>query len=175
MKIIYKILFLTLLLNGCNTNEDDLDNTVTNSTLRSLLKEIIFHEDSLLRIRPTYGEIKSYNIIFSQEKHRCFVKLIAYFDVYDSHAMDGYFMYQGKYVSVYGLSSVCGENFINKKKLKYGLIPDLFDFDRNAFELAIKMKQEPPPPPPPGEPYYKIYFIASPESFIKVSDYDDLP
>jgi hypothetical protein len=173
MKIVFKIFFLAFLLNGCITIDNDLNKIVTNSTLRHHLKQIIAHEDSLLNVYPTYGLIKSYTITFSQEEQKCFVELIAYFNVYDSHAMDGYFIYQEKYISIYG-TSTCGNNFINPKKLKHGLIPDLFDFDNHAFHEALNMHKEPPAPPPPGEPYYRKYYIASPKNFIKVADYDDL-
>jgi hypothetical protein len=125
-----------------------------------------------MTVYPTYGVIKSFNITFMQEDRNCYIELIADFNIYDSHAMDGYFVYNKKYISVYGLSTKCGNNFINERKLNHGVISGLFDFDKEAFDEALKMNKIPPPPPPPGEPYYRKYLIDSP-NLIKVEDYDD--
>jgi hypothetical protein len=173
MKNLFTLIWIATFISGCNTTSNDINRIITNPILQDCLKQIISHEDSLQKNIPTYGIIKSFTITFSQENQKCFVEFVADFDNYDSHAMDGYFIYDGKYISFYGASSICGDNFINKKKLKHGLIPGLYDFNNKAFELAIKEGLPGPPPPPPGEPYYRKYLISSPEVFVKVKDYDD--
>jgi hypothetical protein len=168
------LIFVATLLSGCDTTGDNINRIITNPIFQDRLKQIINHEDSLQKIFSTYGNIKSFTITFSQENQKCFVEFLADFDNYDSHAMDGYFIYNGKYVSIYGLSPECGYNLINKNKLKHGLIPGLYDFNRKAFEIAIREGQTPPPPPPPGEPYYRKYLIVDKDNFQIVDDNDKI-
>jgi hypothetical protein len=173
MKYLYILALVVTLFYGCNTPHGNLEHFVTNPVLQDCLKRIINHEDSLQKIISTYGNIKSFTVTFSKENYKCFIEFVADFDYYDSHAMDGYFVFNGKFVSIYGLSSECGDIFINKKNLKHGLIPGLNDFDNKAFESAIKKGLPPPSTPPPREPYYRKYLISSPTTFIKVKDYDN--
>ncbi len=137
------------------------------------LDQIIAHEDSMRNVYSTYGEVKSYTITFSQDQSGCYVELVGDFENYDSQTMIGYFRYKSKIVSIYGLSSTCGNNFINKSKLKTGLILGLNDYNPNSFYLYSKSHLPVPPPPSLGEPFYRKYLIVSGNDLKKIDDFDD--
>jgi hypothetical protein len=168
------LMFLTTVFYGCGFKNDKVDKIITNPRLLASLTDVINHEDSLSITHATYGVIKSFKITFSEENNKCFVSIVGDFDYYDSHAMNGYFIYKNKTVTVYGITSNCGNNFISKSKLKIGKIEGLKDFDYEEFQNAIRLQIPPPPPPPPSEPYYRKYLIVDKDNFLIVEDYDKL-
>jgi hypothetical protein len=168
------IIFLIYLLNSCLRVDEDVNKIITNSALLNCLNKIIAHEDSMRNVYSTYGEVKSYAITFSRDPTGCYVELEGDGHNYDSQTMIGYFSYKSKFVSVYGLSSNCGRDFINTRKLKKGLIVGLSDYNPNYFYVYTKAHLPVPPPPSLVEPYYRKYLIVSHNSFKKVEDYDEM-
>jgi hypothetical protein len=166
------LLFLIIIPQGCGLKNEKVDEIVTSPKLLLCLTDIINHVDSFTVAYETYGIIKSFNVTFTEENNKCFVTIMGDFDYYDSHAMQGYFMFKNKTVTIYGVTSFCGRNLININKLKKGKINWLNDFDNEQFNNAIKLNITPPAPPPPREPYYRKYLIADKDNFQLVEDYD---
>lgn len=172
-QILTILLFLTTLLYGCGFKNDKDDKIITNPRLLACLSDVIDHVDSLSKTHATYGVIKSINVTFIEENNKCFVSIVGDFNYYDSHAMNGYFIYKNKTVTVYGITSSCGNNLIKRSKLKTGKIKGLIDFDNEEFDNAIRLNLPPLPPPHPREPYYRKYLILD-DNFQIVEDYDNL-
>jgi len=171
MKRLILIGLIITFIYSCSNKNESVNNIVISPILLTSLTETINHEDSLTNTIPTYGEIKSFKITFSETENKCFVYIEGDFDYYDSKAMNGYFMYKNKAVSIYGINDKCGIEFINQKKLRKGKIEGLKDFDYNNFMEAILSNRT--PPPPPGEPYYRKYLIINNDSLKLLETRDD--
>jgi hypothetical protein len=159
------------LLAQCTPKNEDINDIIISPILLTAINNTIDHVDSLTITNPTYGEIMSFIITFKEIDNKCFVIIEGDFNYYDSKAMNGYFIYKRKAVSIYNAKEKCGIELINLKYLRQGKINGLTDFDHKQFDEAIKLNQEPPPPPPPREPYFRKYLIVSKNEFKLIDFY----
>jgi len=170
MQNLFWLILVILLFHSCGHGKDkfsqniSVDKIVINPRLLTNLTEFMDYQDS------SKCDNKSYLITFSKIDNKCYVEIKCSFDYYDSKAMNGYFMYKGHSVSVYGMKTNCGMKLINQTNLIQGKIEGLLDYDMSPYENIEKNEiippPPPPPPPPPGEPSYRKYIIV--DDFILI-------
>ena len=158
---------LIILFNNCKFQNESIDKTITSSSLLKILTEFINHVDS---VRNTNGFIESILITFSENDNKCYVLIEGDFIYYDSKAMNGYFRFKDKAISVYGINTECGNELINLNNLKKEKIEGLIDYDYS--QLTDKNLRQPPlPPPPPREPYFRKYLIVNKDNLKLIDKY----
>ncbi|MCH2232449.1 MAG: hypothetical protein MK105_19085 [Crocinitomicaceae bacterium] len=103
--------------------------------LRSIIKGVIDFDDSLAEANPVYSTQKSYLLDFYYDSldQECKVYFIHHDYYYNSVSMDGYFLFNEKYISVFYSKSNCYENLINVTDLKTGKIDSLYDTSEGGY------------------------------------------
>jgi len=129
-------------------------------------KEIL---KTMNHIDSSCSNVKSILIEFDKNDNDLNVTITGDFIYYDSKAMNGFFMYKDKYISIYGLQSDDDNSYIDLNKLQKGKILGLVDYDYSQLERYDK-DNPPLPPPPPREPYYRKYLVVNKDS-LKLIDY----
>jgi hypothetical protein len=163
LKNIIGIIFGFLLISSCKQSTYNINEIVISDCLNKELIKTIDHIDS------SCSNVKSVLIEFDKSNNDLNFTITGDFIYYDSKAMDGFFVYKDKYVSVYGLKGNDDNSFINLSKLQKIKIKGLVDYDYSQLERFDK-DNPPLPPPPPREPYYRKYLIINKDSF-KLIDY----
>ena len=166
MTIIKKnlLLIVTVIAFSCKTSDYNLKDIFISDNLGRLLVQMVDHLDSI------GDKSKSIWVKFENDSNSSYLTIIANFNNYDSKAMDGYFRYKDRFISVYGLKNKLNNKFIDLDKLFHGKIDILWDYDYEALNNTNSLKP-PPPPPPPGEPYFKKYLILGKNSFKLVQQW----
>ena len=152
-----------LLIGSCKQKTNNINEIVISNCLHKELIRTISHIDS------SCNNIKSVLIEFDKNNNELNVTITGDFIYYDSKAMDGFFVYKDKFISIYGLKGNDDNLFINLSRLQKGKIKGLVDYDYSQLDRFDK-DNPPLPPPPPREPYYRKYLIINKDSF-KLIDY----
>lgn len=151
----FLLVFLIFIQIGCKKHTS-IDSIILKPIVVKTLDSLISYSDKTGNSLFSTEDHDSYWIYFYKKNGKCYLRLMANFNFYDEHEVEGYTLYKNKVLTFYGMNDQCNTQVIDKSKINTS-IKKIKNYIQSYDDII----------PPPNTPS-NFDFLLKDDTLIKV-------